>query len=53
MKDAEKTELFNKGFRAGLEFLDRFDWEKYKTERMLVALKERKILKDENEPTVG
>lgn len=53
MQDAEKTELFNKGFRAGLEFLDRFDWEKYKTERMLVALKERKILKDENESTVG
>lgn len=53
MEDPEKIELFNKGFRAGLEFLDRFDWEKYKTERMLVALKERKILKDENEHTVG
>lgn len=53
MEDQEKIVLFNKGFRAGLEFLERFDWEKYKTERMLVALKERKILKDENEQTVG
>ncbi len=53
MEDPEKNELFNKGFRAGLEFLDRFEWDKYKTERMLVALKERKILKDENESTVG
>src|SRR5690606_18537770 len=53
MEDQEKIVLFNKGFRAGLEFLERFDWEKYKTERMLVALKERKILRDENEQTVG
>ncbi|WP_027377315.1 patatin-like phospholipase family protein [Kaistella palustris] len=53
MEDQEKTELFNKGFRAGLEFLERFDWEKYKYERMLVALKEKNILKQEAKPNVG
>ncbi len=53
MQDDEKIELFNKGFRAGLEFLEKFDWEKYKYERMQVALKERKILKEENEVAVG
>lgn len=53
MQDEEKIELFNKGFRAGLDFLEKFDWEKYKYERMQVALKERKILKEENEVNVG
>lgn len=53
MQDKEKTELFNKGFQAGLEFLERFDWEKYKYERMLVALKEKNILKQEAKPNVG
>lgn len=53
MKDDEKTQLFNKGFQAGLEFLEKFDWEKYKYERMLVALKEKNIMKQEAKPNVG
>ena len=53
MEDKEKTELFNKGFQAGLEFLERFDWQKYKYERMLVALKEKSIFKQEAKPNVG
>lgn len=53
MEDKEKTELFNKGFVAGLEFLSKFDWKKYKYERMLVALKEKNILLQETKPDVG
>lgn len=53
MKDDEKKVLFNKGFRAGLEFMEKFDWEKYKYERMLVALKEKGIFKQEAKPNVG
>ncbi|ACU07823.1 Patatin [Flavobacteriaceae bacterium 3519-10] len=53
MEDREKTELFNKGFRAGLDFLEKFDWQKYKYERMLVAMKEKNILKQEAHPNVG
>lgn len=53
MDEQEKTELFNKGFRAGLEFLAKFDWQQYKYERMLVALKEKNILKQEAHPNVG
>lgn len=53
MDGREKTELFNKGFRAGLEFLAKFDWQQYKHERMLVALKEKNILKQEAHPNVG
>lgn len=53
MEDREKTELFNKGFRAGLDFLEKFDWQKYKYERMLVALKEKGIFKQEAKPNVG
>ncbi|WP_312993804.1 patatin-like phospholipase family protein [Chryseobacterium flavum] len=53
MKKEEKEELFNRGFQAALDFLNRFDWEKYKYERMLLSMKERKILKEEDTPTVG
>lgn len=53
MKDEEKIVLFNKGFQAGLEFLAKFNWESYKYERMLVALKEKNILKQEAKPNVG
>ena len=53
MQDDEKTILFNKGFRAGLDFLEKFDWEDYKYERMLVALKEKGILKQEAKPNVA
>lgn len=53
MQDEEKITLFNKGFRAGLEFLSKFNWELYKYERMLVALKEKNILKQEAKPNVG
>lgn len=53
MQDEEKIVLFNKGFRAGLQFLAKFDWELYKYERMLVALKEKNILKQESKPNVG
>lgn len=53
MQDEEKIVLFNKGFRAGLDFMEKFDWENYKYERMLVALKEKGILKQEAKPNVG
>lgn len=53
MQDEEKIVLFNKGFRAGLEFLAKFNWKLYKYERMLVALKEKNILKQESKPNVG
>ncbi|CAD7798519.1 hypothetical protein CHRY9390_00348 [Chryseobacterium aquaeductus] len=53
MEDKEKTELFNKGFLAGLEFLEKFDWKNYKYERMLVALKEKNILLQETKPDMG
>ena len=53
MQDDEKIVLFNKGFRSGLDFLEKFDWEKYKYERMLVALKEKSIFKQEAKPNVG
>ncbi len=53
MKKEEKEELFNKGFQAALDFLNQFDWKKYKYERMLLSMKEKKILKEEDTPTVG
>ncbi len=53
MKKDEKEELFNRGFQAALDFLSRFDWEKYKYERMMLTMKEKKILKEEDTPTVG
>lgn len=53
MQKEEKEELFNRGFQAALEFLNHFDWEKYKYERMMLSMKEKKILKEEDTPTVG
>lgn len=53
MKREEKEQLFNAGFLAALDFLNRFDWEKYKYERMMIYMKEKKILKEEDTPTVG
>ncbi|WP_278352154.1 patatin-like phospholipase family protein [Chryseobacterium gleum] len=53
MKREEKEELFNRGFQAALDFLNSFDWEKYKYERMMLTMKEKKILKEEDTPTVG
>lgn len=53
MKREEKEQLFNAGFLAALDFLNQFDWEKYKCERMMVAMKEKKILKEEDTKTVG
>jgi NTE family protein len=53
MKKEEKEELFNRGFVAALDFLNNFDWEKYKCERMMVSMKEKKILNEEDTPTVG
>ncbi|MCA6067687.1 patatin-like phospholipase family protein [Chryseobacterium sp. RG1] len=53
MKKEEKEELFNRGFQAALDFLHQFDWEKYKYERMMLSMKEKKILKEEDTPTVG
>ena len=53
MKKEEKEDLFNRGFQAALDFLNRFDWEKYKYERMLLSMKDKKILKEEDTPTVG
>ncbi|MGK6342568.1 patatin-like phospholipase family protein [Chryseobacterium sp. DT-3] len=53
MKREEKEDLFNRGFQAALDFLNQFDWEKYKYERMMLSMKEKKILKEEDTPTVG
>lgn len=53
MKREEKEELFNRGFQAALDFLHQFDWEKYKYERMMLSMKEKKILKEEDTKTVG
>ncbi|ROI00293.1 patatin-like phospholipase family protein [Chryseobacterium daecheongense] len=53
MKKDEKEELFNRGFRAALDFLNNFDWERYKCERMMLSMKEKKILKEEDTKTVG
>ncbi|SEN03730.1 NTE family protein [Chryseobacterium taichungense] len=53
MKREEKEELFNRGFQAALDFLNNFDWEKYKYERMMLSMKEKKILKEEDTKTVG
>ncbi|WP_419870347.1 patatin-like phospholipase family protein [Chryseobacterium sp. CT-SW4] len=53
MERKEKEELFNAGFMAALDFLNSFDWKKYKFERMMVTMKENKILKEEDTPTVG
>lgn len=53
MKKEEKEELFNRGFQAALDFLHKFDWKKYKYERMMLSMKEKKILKEEDTPTVG
>ncbi|KQR93636.1 patatin [Chryseobacterium sp. Leaf180] len=53
MKKEEKEQLFNAGFVAALDFLNGFDWSKYKCERMMVAMKEKKILKEADTPTVG
>ncbi|REC41870.1 patatin-like phospholipase family protein [Chryseobacterium pennipullorum] len=53
MKKEEKEELFNRGFQAALDFLNQFDWNKYKYERMMLTMKDKKILKEEDTPTVG
>jgi len=53
MKKEEKEDLFNRGFQSALDFLSHFDWEKYKYERMMLSMKEKKILKEEDTPTVG
>jgi NTE family protein len=53
MKREEKEQLFNAGFSAALDFLNQFDWKKYKVERMLISMKEKKILKEEDTKTVG
>ena len=53
MDEKEKLMLFNRGFSAALDFLEKFDWEKYKEERMLVSLKERSILKEETRNDAG
>ncbi|WP_312079053.1 patatin-like phospholipase family protein [Chryseobacterium sp.] len=53
MKKEEKEDLFNRGFQAALDFLNKFDWEKYKYERMIVSMKDKKILKEMDTPTVG
>ncbi|ANF51879.1 patatin [Chryseobacterium glaciei] len=53
MKREEKEDLFNRGFVAALDFLNQFDWEKYKCERMMLSMKEKKILKEEDTKTVG
>jgi len=53
MKREEKEQLFNAGFVAALDFLNQFDWTEYKRERMMVAMKEKKILNEEDTPTVG
>ena len=53
MKREEKEELFNRGFSAALDFLNNFDWERYKCERMMLSMKEKKILKEEDTKTVG
>lgn len=53
MKREEKEDLFNRGFQAALDFLNNFDWEKYKYERMMLSMKEKKILKEEDTKTVG
>ncbi len=53
MKREEKEDLFNRGFQAALDFLNQFDWEKYKYERMMLSMKEKKILKEEDTKTVG
>lgn len=41
MKKEEKEELFNRGFQAALDFLNQFDWKKYKYERMMLSMKEK------------
>ncbi|AZA84654.1 patatin [Chryseobacterium lactis] len=53
MKKEEKEDLFNRGFQAALDFLHQFDWEKYKYERVMLSMKEKKVLKEEDTPTVG
>ncbi|MFP7657473.1 patatin-like phospholipase family protein [Chryseobacterium proteolyticum] len=53
MKREEKEQLFNAGFSAALDFLNGFDWKKYKKERMMISMKEKKILKEEDTKTVG
>lgn len=53
MKKKEKEQLFNIGFQAALDFLNQFDWKKYKYERMMITMKDKKILKEEDTPTVG
>lgn len=53
MADAEKRRLYNTGFRAGLDYLEGFNWNEYKYERMLMALKEKNIFKQEAKPNVG
>lgn len=53
MKREEKEDLFNRGFQAALDFLSRFDWDRYKCERMMLSMKEKKILKEEDTKTVG
>ena len=53
MKKEEKEDLFNRGFQSALDFLSKFDWEKYKYERMMVSMKDKKIMKEMDTPTVG
>jgi len=53
MKKEEKEDLFNRGFQAALDFLLQFDWQKYKCERMMLSMKEKKVLKEEDTKTVG
>lgn len=53
MKRDEKEELFNRGFQAALDFLNNFEWDQYKCERMMLSMKEKKILKEEDTKTVG
>lgn len=53
MKRDEKEELFNRGFQAALDFLNNFEWDQYKCERMMLSMKEKKILKQEDTKTVG
>lgn len=53
MKREEKEQLFNAGFLAALDFLKDFDWDQYKCERMMVSMKEKKILREHDVHTVG
>ncbi|WP_315058353.1 hypothetical protein [Chryseobacterium indoltheticum] len=47
------SKISGNGFFAALVFLNQLDWTEYKRERMMVAMKEKKILNEEDTPTVG